>query len=72
VRFPAVVWSHEPVLLSRAWALRDNITTYDALYVAPAEQLGASWSPQIGGPPPQCSASPRARSCSRQLRDDGL
>ncbi len=37
MRFPAVVWSHEPVLLSRAWALRDNITTYDAIYVALAE-----------------------------------
>jgi len=40
-RFPAVVWGHEPALLSRAWTLRDNITTYDAMYVALAEQLGA-------------------------------
>ena len=39
--FPAVVWSHEPTLLARAWTLRDNITTYDAMYVALAEQLGA-------------------------------
>ncbi|MDQ3631449.1 MAG: type II toxin-antitoxin system VapC family toxin [Actinomycetota bacterium] len=41
LRFPAVVWGHEPALLLRAWALRDNITTYDAVYVALAEQLGA-------------------------------
>lgn len=41
MRFPAVVWSHEPALLLRAWTLRDNITTYDAMYVALAEQLGA-------------------------------
>ena len=40
-RFPAVVWGHEPGLLLRAWTLRDNITTYDAMYVALAEQLGA-------------------------------
>jgi len=40
-RFPAVVWSHEPALLFRAWTLRDTITTYDAMYVALAEQLGA-------------------------------
>lgn len=41
MRFPAVVWGHEPALLSRAWVLRDNITTYDAVYVALAEKLGA-------------------------------
>jgi len=40
-RFPAVVWGHEPALLLRAWTLRDTITTYDAMYVALAEQLGA-------------------------------
>lgn len=34
-------YSHEP-LLERAWALRDNVTAYDALYVALAERLGAT------------------------------
>ncbi len=28
-------------MLSRAWKLRDNLTTYDATYVALAEILGA-------------------------------
>ena len=28
-------------LLQRMWALRDNVTAYDAAYVALAEQLGA-------------------------------
>jgi predicted nucleic acid-binding protein len=32
--------SHEP-LLARAWELRDNLTCYDAVYVALAEALGA-------------------------------
>lgn len=32
--------SHEP-LLDRAWELRDNISTYDAVYVALAEALDA-------------------------------
>jgi predicted nucleic acid-binding protein len=32
---------HRP-LLSRAWELRDNLTTYDAAYVALAEVLGVS------------------------------
>ena len=32
--------SHEP-LLRRAWALRENLTAYDAVYVALAEALGA-------------------------------
>ncbi len=31
---------HRP-LLHRAWELRDNVTTYDAAYVALAEVLGA-------------------------------
>ena len=30
------------LLLDRAWALRDNVTAYDALYVALAEHLGAT------------------------------
>ena len=29
------------VLLPRMWALRDNLTAYDAVYVALAEALGA-------------------------------
>jgi predicted nucleic acid-binding protein len=40
-RFPAVVWNHEPAMLSRAWVLRANVTTYDAMYVALAENLHA-------------------------------
>ena len=33
--------SHE-ALLERAWALRTNVTTYDAVYVALAEALDAT------------------------------
>jgi len=33
--------SHEP-LLDRVWALRDNLTAYDAVYVALAEALNAT------------------------------
>jgi predicted nucleic acid-binding protein len=33
--------SHEP-LLDRVWALRDNLTAYDAAYVALAEALDAT------------------------------
>lgn len=33
--------SHEP-LLDRVWALRENLTAYDAVYVALAEALGAT------------------------------
>jgi predicted nucleic acid-binding protein len=33
--------AHEP-LLERAWALRDNITAYDAMYVTLAEALDAA------------------------------
>ena len=33
--------SHEP-LLDRVWALRDNLTAYDAVYVALAEALGTT------------------------------
>jgi predicted nucleic acid-binding protein len=29
-------------LLPRGWQLRDNLTTYDACYIAPAETLGCS------------------------------
>jgi len=37
----ALRWDHEP-LLPRAWELRDNVTTYDAVYVALAELLDAT------------------------------
>ena len=40
IDFAAIRWDHEP-LLRRAWELRDNVTTYDAVYVALAEALGA-------------------------------
>lgn len=33
--------SHEP-LLDRAWALRDKVSTYDAMYIALAEALDAT------------------------------
>lgn len=36
----ALRWDHEP-LLARAWELRDNVTVYDAVYVALAEALNA-------------------------------
>ena len=38
---PLVVYSTAP-LLRRTWALRDNVTAYDACYVALAEILGCS------------------------------
>lgn len=40
-RFPITRYSHEP-LLTRIWALRANMTAYDAAYVALAEALGAT------------------------------
>ncbi|MDR1767646.1 MAG: type II toxin-antitoxin system VapC family toxin [Propionibacteriaceae bacterium] len=39
--FPAVRWGHE-ALLRRVWSLRENISAYDATYVALAEGLGAA------------------------------
>jgi predicted nucleic acid-binding protein len=36
--FPISLHSHEP-LLDRAWALRQNVTAYDGMYVALAELL---------------------------------
>ena len=39
--FPATRWPHEP-LLPRIWVLRDNLSAYDATYVALAEALNAS------------------------------
>jgi predicted nucleic acid-binding protein len=38
---PLVRWPHDR-LLSRTFALRDRLTTYDATYVALAEGLGAT------------------------------
>jgi predicted nucleic acid-binding protein len=38
--FPLTRYSHEP-LLERIWALRENVTAYDAAYVALAEGLRA-------------------------------
>lgn len=40
-RLPAVRHEHEP-LIERVWALRENLTAYDAVYVALAEVLGAT------------------------------
>ncbi|CAN5211754.1 type II toxin-antitoxin system ribonuclease VapC1 [soil metagenome] len=36
----ALRWDHEP-LLTRVWELRENVTAYDAVYVALAEALDA-------------------------------
>ena len=38
--FPVTRYSHEP-LLERIWGLRENLTAYDAAYVALAEGLRA-------------------------------
>jgi predicted nucleic acid-binding protein len=40
-RLPIARYAHEP-LLARIWALRANLTAYDAAYVALAEALGAT------------------------------
>lgn len=40
-RLPAVRHEHEPII-ERVWALRENLTAYDAVYVALAEVLGAT------------------------------
>ncbi|MEP6832470.1 MAG: type II toxin-antitoxin system VapC family toxin [Gemmatimonas sp.] len=40
-RFPLTRHPHEP-LLNRMWALRQNVTAYDAAYVALAEGLSAT------------------------------
>jgi len=39
--FPLRRWSHE-FLLTRVWELRNNLTAYDAAYVALAEALGCA------------------------------
>jgi predicted nucleic acid-binding protein len=38
---PLVRYSHEPLLL-RIWELRENLTAYDAVYVALAEAVRAT------------------------------
>ena len=40
VRFPVMRYAHEP-LLARMWSLRENLTAYDAAYIALAEGLRA-------------------------------
>lgn len=40
-RLPIELWPWE-LLADRAWELRENLTTYDAGYVALAERLGAT------------------------------
>jgi predicted nucleic acid-binding protein len=40
-RFPMARYGHE-ILLDRIWQLRDNLTAYDACYVALAEALDAT------------------------------
>jgi predicted nucleic acid-binding protein len=40
VLFPMERYTHEP-LIDRIWRLRDNLTAYDAAYVALAEGLRA-------------------------------
>ena len=39
--FPVTRYDHEP-LLGRIWELRENLTAYDAAYVALAEELNAT------------------------------
>ena len=41
VEFPLTRYGHEP-LLGRMWELRENLTAYDASYVALAEGLNAT------------------------------
>lgn len=38
---PVELWPYES-LSTRAWALRDNLSSYDAAYVALAEEIGAA------------------------------
>lgn len=40
-QFPVHLWDARP-LTERVWALRDNLTAYDATYVALAEALGCA------------------------------
>jgi predicted nucleic acid-binding protein len=41
VQWPAIRIAHQP-LVDRAWSLRDNVSAYDAMYVALAERLDAT------------------------------
>jgi predicted nucleic acid-binding protein len=40
-QWPALRISHQP-LVDRVWSLRDNVSAYDAMYVALAERLDAT------------------------------
>ncbi len=64
--------AHRP-LLARCWELRDNLTIYDASYVALAEALDVTLLTGDGrlarAPGPRCRVETlRAPSLSRQLR----
>ncbi len=48
VTFPLERWDHRP-LLTRAWALRHNFSSYDAIYIALAESLDAPLLTLDGG-----------------------
>lgn len=58
--WPGQRWSHRP-LLARAWELRHNVRSYDALYVALAEVLGGTLITRDqrlrGATGPRCSIS---------------
>jgi predicted nucleic acid-binding protein len=41
ISLPVLLFPTEP-FLTRAWALRDNVTTYDACYIALAETLACA------------------------------
>lgn len=41
VQWPAIRISHQP-LMDGAWSLRDNVSAYDAMYVALAQRLDAT------------------------------
>jgi predicted nucleic acid-binding protein len=57
VELPLQRASHRP-LLSRCWELRDNLTVYDAAYVALAELLGVvlltADARLVNAPGPRC------------------
>lgn len=45
---PLELWPYE-LLASRSWQLRENLTIYDAAYVALAEMTTPRWRPSISG-----------------------